>query len=146
MLLQVAVPMTALLWVGMILGISLESWVKFKTPSLTKPIGLDVGRTVFAAFHKVQFVLIIILIGCGLIISLSSWGWFFIGLIAFTLVLQDIWIFPILSKRVDIIMTNVKISKSYAHAVYGILEFVKLTLLFYLSWNGTPWNGIAEFG
>jgi hypothetical protein len=67
---QIAIPITALLWSGMTLGISLESWVKFKTPSLMKPVGLDVGRTVFSAFHKAQFILLIILIVSGLIASL----------------------------------------------------------------------------
>jgi hypothetical protein len=130
---QIAIPITALLWSGMTLGISLESWVKFKTPSLMKPVGLDVGRTVFSAFHKAQFILLIILIVSGLIASLSPWSWLVVGLIALILVLQSVWIFPILSSIIDAIMAGAKISKSHVHTLYGILEVAKLTLLFYLS-------------
>lgn len=130
---QIAIPITALLWSGMVLGISLESWVKFKTPGLMKPVGLDVGRTVFSAFHKAQFILLIILIVSGLIASLSPWSWIIAGLIALILVLQSVWIFPILSSRIDAIMAGVKISKSHVHTLYGILEVAKLILLFYLA-------------
>lgn len=130
---QIAIPITALLWSGMMLGISLESWVKFKTPSLMKPVGLDVGRTVFSAFHKAQFILLIILIVSGFIASLFPGSWLVVGLIALILVLQSVWIFPILSSRVDAIMAGAKISKSHLHTLYGILEVAKLALLVYLS-------------
>ena len=55
MLANLILMMIALLWAGMILGISfLESWVKFRTPGLSKAIGLEVGRTVFGVFHKAR--------------------------------------------------------------------------------------------
>lgn len=87
----------------------------------------------FSAFHKAQFILLIILIVSGLIASLFPGSWLVVGLIALMLVLQSVWIFPILSSRVDATMTGAKISKSHVHILYGILEVAKLTLLVYLS-------------
>ena len=45
----------ALIWLGMVLGISfLEAPVKFRAPTLTRSVGLDVGRHVFGFFNKVE--------------------------------------------------------------------------------------------
>ena len=56
-------------WAGMVLGISfLETPVKFTAPSVTLPIGLDVGRHVFGAFNKVEIVATLLI--CGLLIGM----------------------------------------------------------------------------
>ncbi len=120
----------ALLWSGMIIGISfLESWIKFQTPTLTKPVGLDVGRTVFSAFHKTQYGVMIILIITGLMVHLLLWYWLILAAIVFIFILQGLWIFPYLSRRVDMILAGNKPSNSHMHFTYGILEIIKLGLL-----------------
>lgn len=56
-------------WTGMVLGISfLETPVKFTAPSVTLPIGLDVGLHVFGAFNKVEIGGV--LLACGLLVGL----------------------------------------------------------------------------
>lgn len=48
----------SLLWLGFVLAISfLEAWVKFKAPFVPRHLGLDVGRTVFAALNAVEVAL-----------------------------------------------------------------------------------------
>ena len=50
-------------WAGMVLGISfLETPVKFTAPSVTLPIGLDVGRHVFGMFNKVELAFVLIMV------------------------------------------------------------------------------------
>lgn len=44
----------SLVWSGMIAAIAMEARVKFNTPSLTRAVALDVGRTVFSAFNRVE--------------------------------------------------------------------------------------------
>lgn len=42
----IGLVVVCLVWAGMVIGISfLEAPVKFMAPSLTRPVGLDVGRT-----------------------------------------------------------------------------------------------------
>jgi hypothetical protein len=124
----------AFLWAGMILGISfLESWVKFRTQTLTRPVGLDVGRTVFRAFHKTQYILILMLIIIGFFAHLLLWCWLIFASIVSILVLQRFWLFPYLSRCVDNVLAGNKLSKSHIHFAYGILEIIKLGLLFCLS-------------
>lgn len=119
------VSIILLLWAGMILGIScLEAWVKFKAPSLRKPVGLDVGRTVFRAFHRVQWALLI------LIFVLSATTYLVIPIaLCVLLALQTFWVFPKLCANVDLILKNETPRKNYYHLIYSCLEFAKLLLL-----------------
>jgi hypothetical protein len=89
------IAISALLWAGMILGISfLESWAKFRAPLLTKVVGLDVGRTVFSYFHMTQIMWLIFLIFLGILARLTWPGWLIIGALTTLLILQISWLFP----------------------------------------------------
>lgn len=47
-------------WCGCVTAISfLEAWLKFRAPGVTVPIGLGVGRLVFAALNKLEWALAI---------------------------------------------------------------------------------------
>lgn len=122
-----------LLWAGSILGISLESWVKFKAKTLTRPVALDVGRTVFNAFHKTQIAFAIMLFFVAIFLHLSKLEWsmlFFIGMI---LSVQVIFLFPVLNNNANLIIHGKNPKKSSTHSVYGVLEILKISLLIFLS-------------
>ncbi len=124
------IVITALLWAGMILGISfLESWVKFRAPTLTKAIGLDVGRTVFNSFHQVQCILLMVIILNSLFIKLTVINWLIVGILTIIFVLQLVWLFPTLNQRVNVILAGRKPKNSHAHKVYGIFEIGKFLVL-----------------
>lgn len=124
----------ALLWAGMILGISfLESWVKFRAPLVTLIVGLDVGRTVFSYFHTAQTIWLICLI-CLCAIGKLPWSyWLIVGLLAIIFVLQTNWLFPLLKQQVEVIISGGRPSSSYVHSLYGIGEVIKFLLLITLS-------------
>lgn len=123
-----------LLWAGMILGISfLESWVKFRAPLLTKPAGLDVGRTVFDAFHKVQCVLLLLAIGLLLSIQMRFNYWVLLISVGAILFIQILWLHPQLKHRIDMIIAEKKPKASSLHTIYVVLELAKLLLLIILS-------------
>ncbi|KAJ1425183.1 hypothetical protein B484DRAFT_451204 [Ochromonadaceae sp. CCMP2298] len=47
----------ALVWCSFVLAISLmEAWVKFKAPSITKAVALDVGKKVFRCLNIVEVI------------------------------------------------------------------------------------------
>lgn len=123
------VAIVAILWVGMILGIGLESIVKFNTPTLTKPVAFDVGRTVFNAFNKAQLVLLVLLVVSAFVARVTPVYQAGIAVVAVIVILQTIWLFPVLSQRVDIILAGNTPASTYHHAVYGLLEVSKLLLL-----------------
>lgn len=120
----------SLLWAGMILGISfLESWTKFRAPSMTREIGLDVGRTVFRYFHNVQFILLIAIIVAGFFTKFTLTDWITISLLTTVFFLQLIWLFPNLCRRVNVALAGNKLPDSYTHTLYGIFEVTKFIIL-----------------
>jgi len=124
------IAIIALLWGGMILGISfLESWAKFRAPSLTKPIGLDVGRTVFSYFHKVQTILALTVIVLSMFANGSLKMYLILAGLILALCIQSIWLLPRLYERVNIIIAGGKPPPSFVHAFYGMTEVVKFILL-----------------
>ena len=84
-------------WVGLILGISfLEAPLKFQAPDITLALGLGIGKIVFSALNKVEFLL-------AIAIAISFWR----GKIAIRqqplyvvvfgiLIVQTFWLLPIL--------------------------------------------------
>ena len=126
MKLNVIIAVLAILWVGMIMGIGMESIVKFNTPTLTKPVALDVGRTVFGAFNKAQIGLFILMAVVAMFAGLSRLDVTLMAVIALTVILQVVWLFPILSQHVDVVLAGNKPPANYYHALYGTLEIIKL--------------------
>ncbi len=125
-----------LLWAGMILGISfLESWVKFKAKLLTKPVGLDVGRTVFSAFHIAQWVLFLLIMSMMLFTWFSISNWLLIVGIGLILIVQTLWLHPQLKHRINMIIAGQIPKPSALHGIYTVLELIKLLLLVGFSIN-----------
>ena len=121
--------MVALVWVGMMLAIGMESIVKFNAPTLTKPVGFDVGRTVFGVFNYLQLGLLAIVVNCAFFVQIDLLKKILIASAGISLCLQVFWLFPELSQRVDLILKGIKPPPTYQHALYGMLEIFKLAVL-----------------
>ena len=121
-------------WLGMVLAISfLEAPVKFTTPSLTRPVALDVGRVVFTAFHWVQGGLFVI--GLALLVGLKASSIkIIVPYVALTgvLILQSFWLLPVLSARAAAVLQNLELSPSPVHIIYVLLEVGKIVILLWL--------------
>lgn len=131
---HVVVATVALLWAGMILGISfLDSWAKFRAPSLTRAVALDVGRTIFHYFHKAQNVLIIFIITVCLLFLRSLSGWIMLGILNVILFSQLFWLLPQLNYQVEAIINGDKPKHSCAHLYFGVAEVAKFSTLIIFS-------------
>jgi len=123
----------SLIWFGMTVGVSmLATPVRFTASTITRPVALDVGRVVFAALNKAEFVALIVLLilvrasGLARTFLVPAFG------LALILLAQAIWLLPELSARTDLIIAGVEPGSSIAHAAYSILELTKLLLLVYV--------------
>lgn len=125
------------IWIGLILGISfLEAWLKFRAPGVTLPIELGIGKLVFGAMNKVEWVLGF-LIFSGLILNKPSHDYLFVGIIIL-LLLQTFWLLPQLNSRADAIIKGEVLPSSNLHIFYGgaeILKFIGL-IVFGFKKNG----------
>ncbi len=119
-----------LLWAGIVIGISfIEAPVKFRTPTLTRTVAFDVGRTVFAASQWVQAALAALAVGTALLGRVPRWAWVCLVLGAGALGVQMGWLFPVLDARAQTVISGGVPTGANPHAAYGVLEVLKLLAL-----------------
>ena len=124
--------MCTFLWSGFICAISfMESWLKFRAPGITMPVGLSIGKLVFSALNKVEwFFTIIISIGLFLLrnqIAHLQIVWFVV--IIAILFIQTAWLLPALNSRAKAMISGKTLPRSRLHWYFVTAEVVKLVLL-----------------
>lgn len=121
-------------WIGFVCSISfLEAWLKFRAPGVTLPIGLSIGRLVFAALNKVEWVLAL-----GILVSIYTKPTLtalkdklpFVITVVF-LAIQTVWLLPALDNRAEMYINGENVTPSNLHIYYVIAEAIKITALFY---------------
>ncbi len=125
------------LWVGMSIGISIIA-TPVRFASVSRPLALDIGRHVFAAFNKVELAALVILL---IIVRLSGRAtrlWSVTALLVLIVIAQVAWLTPELAERTQMIIDGVEPPSSYAHAIYSSLELLKMGVLLYLGFSSLP--------
>lgn len=120
------------LWIGFVCAISfMEAWLKFRASGVTLPIGLGIGRLVFNALNKVEWVFAITIIG-NIVFSKSQLLSFQNLLYVFPLLLlivQTLRILPMLDARAELHIQNQIVPPSNLHFYYVGMEAVKVICL-----------------
>jgi hypothetical protein len=120
-------------WVGLTVGISLIATpARFAAGSITRPVALDVGRVVFAALNKAEFLALVLLLVIVRASGRSANLWAWCSALALIVLAQGAWLIPELAARTDIILAGAEPPPSYAHAVYSTLELAKIGILLYI--------------
>ena len=120
------------LWIGFVCAISfMEAWLKFRAPGVTIPIGLGIGRLVFNALNKVEWLLGIVIMG-NLVFSKSKIltlknTLYFIPI--FMLLLQTTWALPALDARAELYIKGQPFADSYLHFYFVGMEIIKVACL-----------------
>jgi hypothetical protein len=120
------------LWIGFVCAISfMEAWLKFRASGVTLPIGLGIGRLVFNALNKVEWIIgLVILI--NLIFSKDSVFNFqntIYFVILIILITQTIWLLPALDSRAELHIQNQIVPASNLHFYYVGMEILKVICL-----------------
>lgn len=111
----------SLIWLGMILGISfLEAPVKFMAPSVTLPVGFDIGRHVFGVFNKAEIVLALTTVGLLLVARPGRQYGLPLAAVWVALVVESVWLLPVLDQRAAIIIKGQIPPASFHHRLYVI--------------------------
>lgn len=122
----------AYLWVGLILGVSfLATPIKFRAPTLTLPVALDVGRTTFHAFGKVEWVLSVALVAAALAVrpSTVTLDWLLVAVVISLVAVEALVLLPRLDLRVAAIIAGSTPPPSKLHLAYVGAEAVKVVAL-----------------
>ena len=121
------------IWIGLVCGISfLEAWLKFRAPGVTVPIGLGIGRLVFGALNKTEWILAVIVIISAFkhnetLISARN-GYLLLAVIL--LALQTIWLLPTLDARAQLVIDHQPLPPSNLHYAFIGAELLKTACLF----------------
>lgn len=119
-------------WIGFICAISfLEAWLKFQAPGVTIGIGLGIGRLVFGALNKIEWVFAIaILVGIYTKPSITA-GQTRLPFILIVIILfaQTIWLLPALDARANLFITGQNVPPSTLHFYYVGAEIIKVIAL-----------------
>lgn len=115
----------------------MEAWLKFRAPGITLPLGLGIGKLVFAALNKVEVILLtltaVTLLYRRVDRPLRRWVYYF-GYALFAIVaVQTAWLLPVLSHRADLHITGAEVPASSIHLYYVLMELAKMILLITLS-------------
>lgn len=118
-------------WIGFICAISfMEAWLKFRAPGVTLPIGLGIGRLVFAALNKVEWVFAAaILISNIRVAKKLNINPFYIVAILI-LIIQTAWLLPGLDARAVLYIEGKTVPHSNLHLYYAVAEGIKFIALF----------------
>jgi hypothetical protein len=130
--------MSVYLWIGFVGAISfMEAWLKFRAPGVTLPIGLGIGRLVFNALNKAEWVFAFAIIISALLYKQDLFSFngitFFIPL--FLLVMQTLWLLPALDARAQMHINGESLEPSKLHIYYVTAEVVKVISLFVFSFK-----------
>ena len=118
-------------WFGMTAGISLLATpLRFSASTITRPVALDVGRVVFSALNKAEFVALILLLITVRVSGKARALWAVCGVLALILIAQSAWLLPELAARTQMVIDGHEPPQSYVHAIYSTLELSKLAILF----------------
>ncbi len=124
------------LWIGFVCAISfMEAWLKFRAPGVNLSIGLGIGRIVFNALNKVEWVFALAIL-VNLLISKHSMFTtnhvlFYIPFIL--LLMQTVWLLPALDIRAQMHIDGKIVPPSHMHLYYIAIEITKVVCLFIFS-------------
>ena len=120
------------LWIGFVCAISfMEAWLKFSAPGVTIPIGLGIGRLVFSALNKVEWLLAIVIIANLFMTNSKLLSFqnllYFIPIII--LLLQTFWMLPALDARAELYIKGQIPPTSTLHYYFVGMEIIKVACL-----------------
>ena len=125
---KIAVPF---IWFGMVLAISfMEAPLKFQAPGIDLPLGLGIGRLVFFALNKMEIV-------CAVLLLFAFWRGRSnspletgsLGVVILILILETLWLLPVLNARAELVISGAEPPFSRMHVVYIVFDAVKLITL-----------------
>ena len=138
MLRQYIMLLAVLVWSGCVVAISfMESWLKFRAPGVTLPIGLSIGRLVFNALNKMERLFAAVVIA-GYFLNqaqTNTSGLVLLALAVGLLILETCWLLPALDARANIVISGKSVAASSLHWYFVAAEIIKLGSLLALGFQ-----------
>lgn len=120
------------LWAGFVCAISfMEAWLKFQAPGITVALGLGIGKLVFAALNKIEWILAAGILANLLLerSALFTWTNLLFALTVLLLLMQTCWLLPALDARATDTIQGIPVKDSNLHFYYIAMETLKIIFL-----------------
>jgi hypothetical protein len=135
-----AIPRCALgalimLWAGILIGVSfLAAPAKFDAPGLSLPVAMEVGRREFGALNLIELALAVVTLALAFYARPERTIWLGLGVAAVIVLVQWLWLLPVLDARAELIIRGETPEPAPWHALYIGAEVVKLLVLLVIGW------------
>ena len=124
-----------MLWAGVVIGVSfLAAPAKFGAPGLSLPVAMEVGRREFGALNLAEIGLAVVSLALAAYARPERVIWLGLGLSAVIVLLQSLWLLPVLDARAEVIIRGETPQPAPWHALYIGAEVVKLLALLVIGW------------
>jgi hypothetical protein len=135
-LMEIACLLLPSLWVGLLIGVSfIATPVKFRAPSLTLPVALDVGRTTYAWWNAIEWILLGVLVLVMVLARPSTFAVAAAGALDILFLIQSMILLPALNKRVAMVVSGKKPAAASDHQLYVTIDILKLCILAAVVWK-----------
>ena len=125
----------ALLWAGMVLGVAFVAVpAQFAAEGLSRPLGIDVTRHVFASFGRVELWIAAATLVLALLLRLGRRLWALLALLWVIVALQSLWLLPVLDARADQLLQGQEPLSGPWHGLFVASEITKLGALLCIAW------------
>lgn len=132
---RTALIAVALLWAGMVLGVTFVAVpAQFAAEGLSRPLGIDVTRQVFARFDRVELGLAALTLLLALLLRAGRLLWSLLALLWLIVALQSLWLLPVLDMRADQLLRGEEPAPGPWHGLFAGAEIVKLCALLAIAW------------
>jgi hypothetical protein len=120
----------AIFWLGFFMAISfLEAPLKFTAPGLSIAEGLQIGRIVFGALNKCEWVFLIVILLTCFLKPTTKRGFYLIAIVSAILIMETAWLLPVLDIAAKKVISGQPIGGQSLHWLYIFLEAVKAPVL-----------------
>ena len=124
-----------MLWAGVLIGVSfLAAPAKFSAPTLTLPVAMDVGRQEFGTLNLAEILLAVVTLAVAAYARPPRTIWFGLVIAAGVILLQALWLLPVLDARAEMIIRGEPPPSAPWHTVYIAIEVLKLLALLLVGW------------
>jgi hypothetical protein len=127
---------TAIFWLGFFMAISfMEAPLKFTAPGISMAQGLVIGRIVFGALNKCEWVFLLVLLFTCFYARPSLLIAVLVAFAGVILLVETVWLLPALDKRANLLIGGYPLPKSSLHLFYVALELAKALALCFTGWH-----------
>lgn len=123
----------SLIWLGISAGVTFVAVpAVFDASTVNRAAALGVSRSIFETLGQTELIALIVLLVAVRVSDKTRECWSFLAGLALFQIAQSSWLIPALAARTDMIISGIEPPPSLVHGTYGVIQLLKLLLLFVL--------------